>query len=226
MAKSICSTADCGRDVYAKGLCKPCYNRARKERREAETPRPPCACGCGQPAPINADGEIRRFLSGHNARGVPSKQRVPFEIQFVKFVQLGGPDECWPWTGGSNSGGYGVVSRNGKSAIATRETYKLFNGPIPPGKVIRHTCDNPPCCNPAHLIDGSHWDNIQDAIERGRFDSVGEANPKACLTSPEVTEIRNAFSNGTTIDTLADRYNVSDCTIRDIVKWRTWKHVD
>ncbi|WP_080403738.1 HNH endonuclease [Burkholderia ubonensis] len=38
-----------------------------------------------------------------------------------------------------------------------RIIWNLFNGSKPAaGAVIRHTCDNPGCCNPTHLRHGSH----------------------------------------------------------------------
>jgi len=32
-----------------------------------------------------------------------------------------------------------------------------------------HRCDNPPCCNPAHLYVGTRKQNIADAVERKRL---------------------------------------------------------
>lgn len=39
---------------------------------------------------------------------------------------------------------------------------------IPSGLVVRHSCDNPSCCNPLHLLVGSQQENIQDAYDRKR----------------------------------------------------------
>lgn len=36
------------------------------------------------------------------------------------------------------------------------------------GVVARHTCDNPRCINPEHIIPGTHADNNRDRAERGR----------------------------------------------------------
>lgn len=80
------------------------------------------------------------------------------------------PDRCWEWQRLKNPKGYGLLSwtRPGQSRIAHRFVYEQMVGPVPPGKVVRHTCDNPPCCNPSHLVLGTKGDNQQDMVERGR----------------------------------------------------------
>lgn len=35
-------------------------------------------------------------------------------------------------------------------------------------EVRRHTCDRPNCINPDHIISGTHADNVQDKVSRGR----------------------------------------------------------
>jgi hypothetical protein len=84
-------------------------------------------------------------------------------------IQRGEPDECWPWTGRTNDPGYGMVAVDGRTnQRAHRVLYILLNGPLDDDVEIRHTCDNPPCCNPAHLIPGSHLENMDDMVSRGR----------------------------------------------------------
>jgi hypothetical protein len=88
---------------------------------------------------------------------------------FWDRVGVGGADECWPWLAGRLANGYGQFrgrSQNEKShrvalAMHTRE-------PVPDEAVVCHTCDNPPCCNPAHLFLGTHADNARDSREKGR----------------------------------------------------------
>lgn len=75
---------------------------------------------------------------------------------------------CLVWTG-STRGGYGRVTTQGKEWTVTRLIWTLKHGAISEGYVIRHTCDNPKCCNPEHLIIGTHNDNMQDRFNRGRY---------------------------------------------------------
>lgn len=100
------------------------------------------------------------------------KERVPLEQRFWAKVDKRGSDECWEWTGARlRSRGelwYGQVHRGGVTAYAHRVAWELANGPVPDGLHVRHKCDNPACVNPAHLEVGTHQDNVNDMVARGR----------------------------------------------------------
>lgn len=75
--------------------------------------------------------------------------------------------ECREWTGCLNTDGYPRAGEKGNSNIKVhREVFFLVNGFYP--DVVRHSCDNPICIEPSHLIDGTNLDNIRDRVERGR----------------------------------------------------------
>lgn len=95
--------------------------------------------------------------------------------RFWAKVERRGPDECWPWTGWTTSQGYGVIGLGGRDEKAHRAAWIVTRGPIPRGLVIRHTCDNPPCVNPTHLLLGTQLDNIRDRVERGRSAKTNES---------------------------------------------------
>ncbi|RSN12851.1 hypothetical protein DMB42_11780 [Nonomuraea sp. WAC 01424] len=109
-------------------------------------------------------------------------------VSFWSQVRRDG-DRCWLWTGELNSTGYGRLEwwsgAKRERILAHRLAYLLFTGDDIAGLVVRHDCDTPLCCNPAHLRSGTQADNIQDAIERNRanFDGLakGRANKAAGL---------------------------------------------
>lgn len=94
--------------------------------------------------------------------------------------------------------------------------------------MVRHTCDNPPCCNPAHLVGGTTADNVRDMDERGRRvhgDHKGEANGFAKVTSEQVVSMREAHENGKTLREIALQHGVSKSAVQLIVARKAWTHV-
>lgn len=78
---------------------------------------------------------------------------------------------CWLWKGSKYRNGYGHFRRKIKDKWvmfkAHRYSYERYKGPIPEGHLVRHTCNIPNCVNPAHLLTGTHKDNVMDAIISG-----------------------------------------------------------
>lgn len=98
------------------------------------------------------------------AGGQPVKR--PVVERFWEKVSVGAPDECWPWMGALNADDYGVFRVDHKDVglvYTHRLAWCFANGPIPAGLEIMHTCPTRPrlrrCCNPAHLVLGTHADN-------------------------------------------------------------------
>lgn len=90
--------------------------------------------------------------------------------KFWARVDKRGPDDCWPWTGGHDgSDGYGRAYDGKRTRQAHDIAWELSTGKkLRRGRLVRHTCDNRPCCNPRHLLEGAPLDNVRDSIERGR----------------------------------------------------------
>ena len=81
--------------------------------------------------------------------------------------------DCWKWPLSLNiQTGYGQFSVTATPVVletAHRMSYKVFKGKIPRGKLICHICDNRWCFNPSHLFIGTHKDNSQDMLVKGRY---------------------------------------------------------
>ncbi|MCC7061058.1 MAG: HNH endonuclease, partial [Burkholderiaceae bacterium] len=130
-------------------------------------------------------------------------------------------DSCWVWTGALLKTGYGSIRVNHKSERAHRISYVLTHGSIPEGAILRHSCDNPRCVNPDHLISGTKRENTLDAIERGQH-VTGERHKNAKLTAADVVTIRYALATGTTGRELAAKYKVDAKTISNIKLNKKW----
>jgi hypothetical protein len=75
---------------------------------------------------------------------------------------------CLEWTGFHDQCGYGKTAFRRKATMTHRLMYVIKKGPLTDEQVVRHTCDNPPCMEPDHLIAGTEADNTKDSIERDR----------------------------------------------------------
>ena len=87
--------------------------------------------------------------------------------RFWRKVFILDKDSCWYWEGARNTtSGHGWFKVEGKKIYAHRFSFVSVNGFEP--DVVRHTCDEPACVNPKHLIKGTQKENVRDAIERNR----------------------------------------------------------
>ena len=142
--------------------------------------------------------------------------------------------ECLEFTG-SKRNGYGVltvgsrVDGTRRLMKAHRVAWEAANGrPIPPGLLVLHKCDNPPCVNPEHLFLGTPKDNTRDMVDKGRHKyghQVGSANGRARLTEADVVEMRRLAALGETAASLALRFRVAKTTASQVVTRKTWRNV-
>lgn len=132
---------------------------------------------------------------------------------------------CLVFTGATNQRGYGrlgTIFGSNKLSQAHRVAYELKHGKIPAGMIVRHKCDNPPCCNPDHLELGNNQENSNDMKERGRS-KTGETHPNAKLSKVQVDEIRTKYTSGNYSQAiLACEYSVNQQQISRIVNNKRW----
>ena len=148
------------------------------------------------------------------------------KARFWGHVSKRSPAECWEWQAARNDKGYGRVKLSGNTYPAHRVAYLLEHGRDPGPLLVRHRCDNPPCCNPSHLELGTDKDNARDKVERGRCSARpqgGESNAHARLRTVQIGEIVEAFRAGQSNTRIATRYPVSDSLISRIRTGRSWQ---
>lgn len=153
-------------------------------------------------------------------RPIPTLTKSDLERFWAK-VEVRGADDCWEWTAYRDANGYGKIGVAGKACLAHRLAYFIEYNIDPVNQFICHACDNPSCCNPAHLWPGTNRDNIQDASRKGRI-SRGEHRNTARLTEHDVRDICRSTASHTC---LAKRYGVSPPTVGEIKRGKSWKHV-
>lgn len=158
-----------------------------------------------------------KFCS-HSCYMKSKDQTIPIEERFWSKVDIKSDDDCWNFLGFKNSDGYGRIGTSGnKTEGSHRIAFRLSKGGIPKGSVVMHTCDNPSCCNPHHLILGSQNDNIQDMIQKKRFVKYSKIKASK-FTEEEIKEIRDKYTGmrGEKIQ-LSKEYKCSPTTITNIL---------
>lgn len=138
---------------------------------------------------------------------VKTRHPVPIEKRFWDYVdKSAGEKLCWLWTGARDPNGYGRVNVERRSVPTHRVAYYLANGrwPTPVGL---HICDNPPCCNPLHIVEGDQALNMRDCARKGRH---GQRK----LTDAALASIFKRLSQGERAVHLAAEYDVTPGAIR------------
>ena len=153
---------------------------------------------------------------------MPRWEPMSLEERFWSKVNKNGDGGCWIWLGATNTFGYGKFELDYKMVSAHRLSFELFNGPIPKGKNICHTCDRRNCINPDHLYAGTQKQNMLDMLRGGRHSN----GSKCRLTRPEVIEIRLSAATGIPFDILCERFNRDLVTISRIVNRHSYSKWD
>lgn len=189
-----------------------------------------CQCGCGRKTNIaKHDNRFNQQIRGRPVRFIHGHSGFESELiskRFWRKVKILGPDSCWEWQGFLKEDGYGRIRFHKKVMMVHRVAYLLAKGEIPEGMNVCHSCDNRACCNPAHLWTGTDADNMQDMVKKGRHKyPMGEAQPKAKLTTGLVISMRNDYVDGMNFVELAEKYKVNKSHSRRVVLKLVWKHI-
>lgn len=161
-------------------------------------------------------------------------EATPLELKLWSRVRIIDDDNsCWPWGGpvGKEPNHYGKVNwripeTGDRLYVTHRAAFYVTHGWLP--EVARHTCDNPPCCRPKHIIDGTQADNIADMDARGRrviHNQDGVKNPRSKLTEDMVRVARTLYRNGMSVETIASSMNQGVSAIRFAITGDTWGHI-
>jgi hypothetical protein len=196
---SRCSVDGCERPCKGRGYCSLHYQR------------------------WYAHGDPLVSNKGHSKGG---STNMPHDVW--RFVQKGASDECWPWLAARGRRGYGSFTLGKKRRVATRVIYALVYGVEPGGLLVCHHCDNPPCCNPAHLFLGDAQANSLDMHRKNRGRSPrGRVHHASKLVESEVVEIRARRARGEKLTDLAAEFGVSKSRLSEITRHpeAAWSHV-
>lgn len=146
---------------------------------------------------------------------LPLKATADYRAMQLRFFDkfFRSEDGCWYWTAATDPNGYGRFGIRGKQTrLAHHVSYYLFKGEDPQGRVVRHTCDHPGCVNPDHLKVGTHADNVQDKVRKGRHSGArlaGEANGRTRLTDEQASAVRSLLGCGFSIAACARIFGTS-----------------
>jgi len=138
---------------------------------------------------------------------------------FLARVESSSPDACWEWQGHKNGKGYGRVKFGQQSVMAHRVAWAIAMERDPGELIVRHKCDNPPCCNPSHLHVGTHADNRAEAVARGRVRNgrlSGFSNPRVRIAPEHLERIISGLRRGLNNKQIAEGLPVGHSMISKI----------
>ncbi len=214
--KTTIAPQTCTRNSYIKGkpvrFIKGHATRLRYADFPSQDPNPSglCQCSCGQKThvPTFTDRHANYF-KGKPMRYIQGHSNKPQKPQYIIDPKTG----CWNWNWYRSAKGYGQLSSDAQIRPAHIVFYERKFGPISDGLQLHHTCENPPCVNPDHLVPVTPTEHL-------RVDS------RTKLTVDQVQEIRrlHAKDNITQVE-LARQFNVHPSTISAIINRRNWKDV-
>lgn len=171
---------------------------------------------------------------------------MTLEQRFWSKVDKNGPTmphmstPCWVWIGGKTGNGYGGITIRGRMRGAHRVAWELTHGPIPNGMQVLHECDNPVCVR--HLFLGTHHDNIDDCLRKGRWAGAGrgslhwsrrhperiargQKNGQTKLTEDQARHIKRLLAAGMRQKKVAEAMSLPPHFVANIAQGKAWAHI-
>lgn len=150
---------------------------------------------------------------------------IPFLERLNEKFRIKG--ECYHWIGYVPADGYPRIyyPPYKRPIKANRAVWRHFNGEIPEGLFVCHSCDNRRCVRIEHLWLGTPNDNVQDMIAKGRDYKPNPLNTRTVKLNWEIVrQIRaERIETGAPHSQLAQRFKVSKSCISHILTGRHWK---
>jgi len=136
-------------------------------------------------------GMCNRHYENWRLRGaaVPTRD-LPIWDRLIRVGWSSRPNGCLEWNGRRTDSGYALFGHRRVHRLVVEHFDDVVLGR---NQHVRHTCDNPPCGNRAHLLVGTQADNVGDMMERGRHWSHGRAS---CRNGHDLTEPGAVKTNG------------------------------
>lgn len=148
--------------------------------------------------------------------------RERFDEKWMEVPETG----CWIWLGSKTQSGkkqYGNFSLKGSSMRAHRASWIIYNGNIPDGMQILHSCDIGICVNPEHLRLGTHQENMQEMVARGRHNNaskglLGEAHWNTRLSDKQIMEMKRLRAEGAKLREIAEQFDCSEAYASRVIR--------
>lgn len=174
---------------------------------------------------FNLQTRIGRYKARKNGFDIPLQKPGIKQPDFWTRLEIKDKKECWPWKESLNKDGYGRIRFNGIQKMAHRIAYELHTGKNIDNFVLMHICDSPSCCNPNHMVVGTHADNQADKYKKNR-QAKGEKNGQSLLTENQVIEARKKYKpRVVTYKMLADEYGVCKDTMQKAIRGINWRYL-